>query len=204
MSPFTCHAIVCYWPKREEGKENSCILCYTCSRKVQLMTFKCPTHWMNTYKGIIIGTDVNKSCPMWALLTFGAWKFFVGDRLVRCWICSSIPDLYTLDANSIPSGYDNQNVSRYCQMPREAKLLPGENCPNNNLLEWRLLITSFLSWKKCNLESSIFITPTLKECSFTMMCICKAFFLVCLSSVILLRAFNAAIYWASTLCQAQC
>lgn len=100
MSPFTCHAIVCYWPKREEGKENSCILCYTCSRKVQLMTFKCPTHWMNTYKGIIIGTDVNKSCPMWALLTFGAWKFFVGDRLVSCWIYSSIPDLYTLDATS--------------------------------------------------------------------------------------------------------
>ena len=61
-------------------------------------------------KVIIFIINVNKSFSIWVLLTFWARKFFVMGYPGHCWMFSSIPNLYSVDASSIPSDYDNQNV----------------------------------------------------------------------------------------------
>ena len=67
-------------------------------------------------KVIIFIINVNKSFSIWVLLTFWARKFFVMGYPGHCWMFSSIPNLYSVDASSIPSDYDNQNVPGYCQI----------------------------------------------------------------------------------------
>ena len=54
-------------------------------------------------KVIIFIINVNKSFSIWVLLTFWARKFFVMGYPGHCWMFSSIPNLYSVDASSIPS-----------------------------------------------------------------------------------------------------
>lgn len=72
---------------------------------------------MNAYKSVTnIIINVNKSFSICALLTFGAAKL-LGWSAVLCITGCLAPSVTS--ATRCPqhfAGYDNQNVSKYCQM----------------------------------------------------------------------------------------